>query len=88
LQQHGRLVAERSDGYEQNCVGAVIVEFAYDFGAGVADENSGRDDRAHDAEVAWRGFADQAGLHGFVKAIEREGEIAIGLDAGVIEGIA
>lgn len=81
-------MAERSNWHEQNRVGAIVVEFACDLWTGVADERGGRDDRAHDAEVARGSFADQAGLRGFVEAIERENEVAVGFDAGVIEGVA
>ena len=83
-QTHG-LVAHRSDRHQQSDVHGVFDEQARGFGRRLLHQPSGGGDRSHEGEMTPIERADAAAFGQFARAIEREGEVGILVNAGMVE---
>ena len=83
-QTHG-LVAHRSDRHQQRDVHGVFDEQLRGGRRGLLIQSSGRGDRTHEGEMTPIERADAPAFGQLARAIDREGEVGILLNAGMVE---
>jgi hypothetical protein len=86
-QTHG-LVAHRSNRHQQRDVHRVFDKQWGGCRRGLLNQSSGRGDRTHEGEMTPIEWANAAAFGQFARAIEREGEVGILVNAGMIERLA
>src|SRR5215831_2169795 len=72
----------------KHAVHGILPQLACDLRTALRNQPSRGDQRSHDAKVPGRRFADNARIHQLPQAVERESQVPVGLNAGVIERLA
>src|SRR5581483_152603 len=88
LDQTDGLIAHRSDGGEKRRINAVLAQHSRNLRRRPFDQPARPDNRTHEAEVATIEFTDHAYFCQFAKTVEREDQITIRFNPGVIKARA
>ena len=81
-------MAEWADGREEHAIDGILTQLSCELRAAFGNQACGRNHRAHDAEMPRYRLANLTCANEFAKPLERQRQVSVRFDAGVVECVA